>query len=346
MNGKSFVRTIVVLVVLSGMMWFVFRSVDIAQLWSLLKHTSWGILVATIPIILLSHVLRAYRWSQLLKESKNTPSLGLLFSSVMIGYAANTIIPRSGEVLRPFVASRRSTLPFATALSSVVVERIIDVLTLVFGIGLLIVLRPDTIRAVLPDVTPSTIILTFAIPAVALGVVLSLIVFTHLGEVATSRWLRPLHEGAAASVTKALANVKVGAAALRTPRQWLSIIMSSILMWALYAAPMYLVLESIPWSQAHAFSLADGAILLVVTAVAVTIAPTPGAVGVYQGFAQVAIMALYDGTPTEGIAFGMIAWILNYGLAVLVGGVCAAYEVRQGLTWKDLRSTSTESSAS
>jgi uncharacterized membrane protein YbhN (UPF0104 family) len=54
-------------------------------------------------MIVLSHVVRGHRWTLLLRPASTTVPLSAATSSVLIGYAANNIIPRSGEFIRPWV---------------------------------------------------------------------------------------------------------------------------------------------------------------------------------------------------------------------------------------------------
>ena len=56
---------------------------------------------------------------------------------------------------------------------------------------------------------------------------------------------------------------------------------------------------------------------------------------VYQGFAQIALMRLYGATSTEGLAFGIVSWVMNYGVALVVGGLYLVLEMRHGLRWSD-----------
>ncbi|MCX6139971.1 MAG: hypothetical protein NTX15_03945, partial [Candidatus Kapabacteria bacterium] len=85
--------------------------------------------------------------------------------------------------------------------------------------------------------------------------------------------------------------------------------------------------------------LIDASIILVIIALGVTIAPTPGALGIYQSFAQAGLVSLAGASATEGLAFGILTWLVNYGVALIVGALCWVAETRHGLTFKTLRTT-------
>ncbi len=88
------------------------------------------------------------RWAQLLE--RGSVSLRILFSSMMVGYTVNTLLPaRLGEVARVYLLQKRANVPAGRTLSTIVVERLLDVATvvLILGIALLAVDLPDWMRS-------------------------------------------------------------------------------------------------------------------------------------------------------------------------------------------------------
>ncbi len=98
-----------------------------------------------IPCIVLSLVglaLRAVRWRALLN---NRITLGHSYNILNAGYFLNAILPaRLGEVARTYLATRLTPpIPIFTTLSTIVVERLIDTLTVVFLIVLGLAFTPN-----------------------------------------------------------------------------------------------------------------------------------------------------------------------------------------------------------
>lgn len=98
-----------------------------------------------IPCILLSLVglaLRAVRWRALLD---NRITLGHSYNILNVGYFLNAILPaRLGEAARIWLATRLTPpIPIFTSLSTIVVERLIDTLTVVVLIVIGLALTPD-----------------------------------------------------------------------------------------------------------------------------------------------------------------------------------------------------------
>src|SRR5512142_1153402 len=83
-----------------------------------------------------SYVFRTARWAQLLRPQKQIP-VSRLYPVLIIGFALNNILPgRPGEFARAISLGQREGLPKTLGLATVVVERVMDGLTL---IGILVV---------------------------------------------------------------------------------------------------------------------------------------------------------------------------------------------------------------
>src|SRR5436309_3288600 len=84
--------------------------------------------------------LRAFRWRWLLSTPRPV-SLDSLYSATMIGFMANNLFPlRVGEFVRAWALGRRENLSKTTVFATVVVERVVDMITLlaIFGVALLL----------------------------------------------------------------------------------------------------------------------------------------------------------------------------------------------------------------
>lgn len=335
MNRHPLLRLTVALIVLAVALWWLSTTIDIIVVGSILSRVDTRFLIGGIPFVLLSHVVRTIRWRRLLLHLPNPPSIAAGFSSILIGYAASMIIPRSGEILRPYVLSQRTGIRFPTVLSSVVLERIIDVMSLFLGIALLIIVRSDLISAAFPGISATRIVLSIAIPLIVISAVIGTVAFTTIGPRIIDALMRPISSKAAGVIQRFLNEVKIGMQAVKSVKTWLLIALDSVIMWTLYAIPLLFALLAMPWNTLE-FTLLDGGVLLLITSVGVTIAPTPGALGIYQGFAQTALIRLYGATPNEGFVFGVLAWLLNYGTAFLVGSLCFLVEMKRGLRLRNV----------
>ena len=94
-------------------------------------------------IYMSSFFIRAIRWKLMLKNELNL-SFNQCFRVIIIGFAGNNFIPaRGGELLRMEVFSRETKLNRVTTLSSVLIEKILDGLILVFFLLIVLVFNSE-----------------------------------------------------------------------------------------------------------------------------------------------------------------------------------------------------------
>ncbi len=111
-------------------------------MWESLRTANYLYLVPTLATIFLSHFLRAFRWRYLLDPIRRVDTKSLL-SSLLIGYAANVVTPAHlGEILRAYILSKKRALSMSAILATVVMERIIDVFSLLALMALALAIYP------------------------------------------------------------------------------------------------------------------------------------------------------------------------------------------------------------
>lgn len=123
-------------------MWYVYRNYDIHEIKETLHKgvNVWWILLALLAG-LLSHISRTLRWQMIIEPLANKTNTLNTFIAVMIGYFANLLIPRMGEISRCGVLARYEKISMSKLIGTVVVERLIDVISLVVCLILVFLLQ-------------------------------------------------------------------------------------------------------------------------------------------------------------------------------------------------------------
>jgi len=125
----SVLKYILLLSVAVLLLFFAFRNVSIRIIVDeMMKANVWWLLVST-TVSFIALISRAYRWKLLIEPLGYQPSLKNTTYAVMVGYLANLAFPRLGEVTRCGSLSTAEDIPFSKLLGTVVVERVIDVLS-------------------------------------------------------------------------------------------------------------------------------------------------------------------------------------------------------------------------
>lgn len=121
-----------------ALLWFSFRNIDLAQLWTDIKGANYTWMLLSLVCLAVSLFFRALRWNiQIEALGYKTRALST-YGAVLIAYLANCIFPRLGEVARCGVLKRKENIPFDKTFGSVISERIIDLLVL-FGLAFLVI---------------------------------------------------------------------------------------------------------------------------------------------------------------------------------------------------------------
>src|SRR5262249_21819233 len=65
-----------------------------------------------------------------------------LYSATMVGFASAMLVPRAGEVVRPYLITRRHALTLSAGFATIILERIVDLLTVLLLLGLYLYVLP------------------------------------------------------------------------------------------------------------------------------------------------------------------------------------------------------------
>ncbi|MCS6999401.1 MAG: lysylphosphatidylglycerol synthase transmembrane domain-containing protein [Bacteroidota bacterium] len=320
-------------VVFAGVFIWISSVLDLGRVWQTFRSANyWLVLASAVPVVA-SHWMRAVRWKTMLRAVEGLPRLSLhdLFSAVMVGYVANNLVPRSGEVLRPYVLARRYRLSSALVLASVFAERSIDVLQLLFFLACALYLLPEIATHALPQWLIGEGARTLALMVLVFAAIGVLIGFSSAGERIILRIIRVFSVQAAERVHGIFDAFRRGIRVIRHPADAGRILLESLAIWVLYVLPLWIVMAAVPMHAPAKFAWTfwDGCIVLLVVAVATTVAPTPGAIGVVHALVAEAMYRLYQVPIEEAFVFITIAHAINYVTVMLVG---AGYVVREGVS--------------
>jgi len=106
-----------------------FRKFDGAAFMASLRQTNLWLFLLAMALMVFTVFLRAWRWKYLIMPLKKIP-MKHLFASEMICYFGNNVFPlRFGELLRCYALNQSTGLSSVSIFGTVVVERIIDVIT-------------------------------------------------------------------------------------------------------------------------------------------------------------------------------------------------------------------------
>ncbi|BEQ14365.1 lysylphosphatidylglycerol synthase transmembrane domain-containing protein [Desulfoferula mesophila] len=127
---KSLAKRLILLIITALFLYLVLRKVEPAKLWQALTQVYWPLLLPVVLVYLAGFIPRAQKWRIILGRIKPV-GLGDCLGYILVGCAANSLLPaRLGELVRAFICGRREQVPATSVLSTIVLERVLEVLSL------------------------------------------------------------------------------------------------------------------------------------------------------------------------------------------------------------------------
>lgn len=293
----------------------VLQVVDLEEAALHLGAASWPVLGLALVGIWADVLLRAVRWQLLLRPIAHI-SLVRVTRYLLVGYLANNVLPaRVGELVRAHYVGDRERVSRASVVGTIVVERALDVMGLVF-IGFIAWWLTGMLGAIQPLLAVGLVV------SVAAGGVIWGMPLIQRVRVAR-RFADRGHRG-----RRLATGLGAGLAVVRSRQLVFRAGVLTLLAWIATGAAFQAASASL------ALQLSPAEIMMVVAGVnlATAIPSAPGYVGTFE-LAAVAIAGMFGADPTGSFAVAVLvhAAIL---VSTTIGGIVAMHAV--GVRWSAL----------
>ncbi len=299
-----------------GLFYLALRGISLAEIFGALKQASYGWILPLIAVTIASHLVRAWRWQQLLRTLQDEPHVPLMtaFSGLMIGYMVNYALPRVGELARSAHVASQAGLRVSAVVGTVVVERLIDVAALLLGLalsGILLLGKAAVVRESILAPAARTLadMQGMLVAAVVLGT--ALVAFGAYVLRNRKRFLgkrlTPLWE----SFTEGLLSAK------RSARKT-GLAASTLVMFLLYVCMAYIPLVMFGIAGPYGLSLIDGMVIMFIGTVGVAI-PTPGGIGSFHYITRISLVSLFGVPATLAVTYAVFLHGMQLVLYAFIG---------------------------
>ncbi len=318
---KQILRFTIFLSFTALLFWWVYQDQDWTETFKALKNDvnyTWvwmGLLLG-----ILSHIARALRWQQLTDSMGYKMSLANSFMGVMIGYFANMIIPRAGEVARCGVVAKYEDIPTSKLLGNVIGERVIDMSILLVMTIMAIIWQLPTFALFFEkhiavgsnlidkgDYMLKIVLIGFG----GLAIAASLIFFMRKSKLFAK--LKPFING-----------LKEGIWTIRkVKRVWL-FVFYSVFIWIMYFLMLYVAFFCFDFSSNLGIGVALTAF---VTSCYGMVAPVQGGIGAWHFMVIASMMLFLPDTPEMAANTRTFAFLTHGSMTMLyivLGALCMA----------------------
>lgn len=125
-------------------LYFFFKSVDWMEVLGYITDVNLTLLIIVFLLTPTHFATRALRWEYLLKhDKKEGTSFYNRFAANVVGFTVTMIFPgRLGELVKPLFLAQKEKMKKGFVIGTIVVERIFDILTMCFLLGIFLITKP------------------------------------------------------------------------------------------------------------------------------------------------------------------------------------------------------------
>jgi glycosyltransferase 2 family protein len=297
------------------LLWLSVKNLTSEQIHSIREAISKANFVLIIPIVvmgILSHWSRAKRWRYLMQPLGYKPSTANTMFAIMIGYFANLVLPRFGEVLKCTILARYEKVPADKLVGTIITERAFDVLCLLIVFAITFLIQIDFSIGYLESLWSrsqqnssghQTLYVVLGIFAVLL------FVFFLLRK-------RIAHSAFFQKIKGIFSNIWSGIMSFRTMENKAGFVFHTIFIWAMYFGMILIGFQCLEATQGlgikPSFSvLSFGSVGMIVT---------PGGIGAYILIVN-EIVQLYGIDEIHSNAVSWIVWLVPTAILVAGGAI-------------------------
>ena len=312
---KRLAQTAIGLAISALALWLTLRGKDLGGIWAAMREADYRYLAPYLLVLVGIHLVRTVRWGILLEPVAKVP-FARLNATAAVGFMALVLMPfRLGEFARPYLVAQRPRLRVSAALSSVVVERVVD--GLFTGLLLLLALLA------VPEDTPGLAVLRVGgvVVSLAFAALLAFLVLAYknrgLAVRVTERVLGAISPRLAARMSGMIDAFIHGLRLVPSRSKVAAFFTLTVVYWSLNVWGMKVLATGFGFQ----LSFVETCALLGVLVVGVMIPAGPGMVGTFQGaiVLGLSLFAPKDVVATHGTAYANVLWAAQIGMQTLLG---------------------------
>jgi uncharacterized protein (TIRG00374 family) len=301
-------KVVVGLALSAVLVWLSIRGIEFQGVIEGFRKISFGYIIPALAAIFLMQFLRSFRWGLILRPIGKVDQLSL-FSVTSVGFLAIIAIPaRMGELARPYLITKKSSIPMSSALGTIFVERALDSLTVLIIAVIVLFFTP------LPPWLVRSCVLFLLVTLAFFAVMILMMIRRE----ATLKVLAPLigrlPARYAAAVNRVIDRFIEGFRIMVDPALLLLVTVLSILIWLVDVLAIYLLFS--------AFSLnlpvAAAFVLMIILVIGIAIPTAPGFIGNWHYFCILGL-GLFGIPKTDALTFAIIYHFLSIGIVILLG---------------------------
>jgi len=300
------------------LLYFAFRDIDLNELMLEIKQADYRWVALSLLFAVFALIFRTLRWRLLIEPLDEYPKITNIFHAISIGYLANFVFPRIGEITRCGILNRTDHIPVGKLFGTVIVERAFDLLMSALLLCLILLLRfgvvgtfiSENIMQPMMNRIPGMMSIGWIIAIMVLMTLFFFVFFkifrTQLSKISALRKIKDLIRGVIKGIQSAYRIRNFGL-----------FVALNFLVFGMYFLQTYVMFFAI--ESTSSLGLGDALFILVLSTLAFII-PVQGAIGAYHWIISMGLTIL-GLTREEGMAYATISHSVTSVLFILLGAM-------------------------
>ncbi|MBD3169744.1 MAG: flippase-like domain-containing protein [candidate division Zixibacteria bacterium] len=316
-------KSVVIGIIISAVfLYLAVRKIEFTQVVRAFQEADYWWTIPMIAANIFTMYLRAVRWRFLMAGTKLI-NIQSLFSSVMVGFMANNILPaRLGEVVRAYSIAKKESISKSGAFATIMVERVFDSFAILLMLAICLVLMP------FPPIITKLGYITFALN---LGMFIFLIALNRYPQPimkVLSKAVGLFPEKIKNFILRILDRFISGLTVFNDSKQFVFMILFTALIWVITAVAGYSIFLAFDLHPPFIIVF----VLLVIVAFAIMLPSSPGFIGTYQ-YGCVLALSLFDISRETAFPFSVVLWSCQYFPITSLG---LYYLRKEAISFKDI----------
>jgi len=304
------------------LLYFAFRGIDLNELMLQIKQADYRWVAMSLVFSVLALVFRAIRWRLLIEPLGKYPKLTNIFHAINIGYLANFVFPRIGEITRCGILNRTDHIPVGKLFGTVIVERIFDMLICALLLCLILLLRFDVVgNFIMEHIIRPVMNSMPGIVGIVQLIVITVLVFLIFFVSYRLLWKKLSKTAIMQKLKNMMRGVLRGIQSVRQIRNFMLFVILNFLIFAMYLLQTYMMFFAL--ESTSSLGLVDGLFVLVISSLAL-ILPVQGGIGAYHWIISMGL-TIFGLTREEGMVYATISHSVTALLFILLGAVALIF---------------------
>jgi uncharacterized protein (TIRG00374 family) len=297
------------------LVWWQFSSMNEAdkkEFYNALSNTNYWLLVPVLVMSLLSHLSRAMRWKLIMEPLGYQPSLKNVFAVTMVGYFANSAIPRLGEVLKCSLLAKFEQLKIDKLFGTILVERTFDFICYLIFIAVTVLLQIEVIG----QYVSGKLSAIGNAAGMSIWLKMGLVIVLIIGFVLLLKWLVKKYptNSIISKLSGFVSGIVAGFKTIKSMKKRRLFLLHTFFIWSMYLLQVYVGFFAMEATSGLSLYAAFSVLSLSTLAMIAT----PGGMGSFPVFVAQTLLIYSIATP-QGKAFGWLLWGTNTMIVVIVG---------------------------